>query len=138
MFARGEGIVPAPETNHAVRAAIDEALKCKQEGKARTILFNLTGHGNFDMQAYADYFAGKLEDRDLDQAVLDTAFAGTATRGGLAEVSSAVRAVASKWSQPFTKRFGLRSSRFGLMAGYEGFDTLDLKEAKALFDELHA
>jgi tryptophan synthase beta chain len=75
MFARGEGIVPAPETNHAVRVAIDEALKCKQEGKARTILFTLTGQGNFDMQAYADYFAGKLEDRDLDQSALDTAFA---------------------------------------------------------------
>jgi tryptophan synthase beta chain len=73
MFARCEGIVPAPETNHAVRAAIDEALKCKQEGKARTILFNLTGHGNFDMQAYDDYFAGKLEDRDLDQTALDAA-----------------------------------------------------------------
>jgi tryptophan synthase beta chain len=75
MFAQCEGIVPAPEANHAVRAAIDEALKCKQEGTARTILFNLSGHGNFDMQAYADYFAGKLEDRDLDQAVLDAAFA---------------------------------------------------------------
>ena len=75
MFARCEGIVPAPEANHAVRAAIDEALKCKQEGKARTILFNLSGHGNFDMQAYDDYLAGKLEDRDLDQAVLDAAFA---------------------------------------------------------------
>jgi tryptophan synthase beta chain len=75
MFARGEGIVPAPEANHAVRAAIDEALRCKQEGTARTILFNLSGHGNFDMQAYADYFAGKLEDRDLDQTALDAAFA---------------------------------------------------------------
>jgi tryptophan synthase beta chain len=75
MFARSEGIVPAPETNHAVRVAIEEALKCKHEGKARTILFNLTGHGNFDMQAYADYFAGKLEDRDFDQAALDAAFA---------------------------------------------------------------
>jgi tryptophan synthase beta chain len=75
MFARGEGIVPAPEANHAVRVAIDEALKCKQEGTARTILFNLSGHGNFDMQAYADYFAGKLEDRDLDQTALDAAFA---------------------------------------------------------------
>ena len=75
MFARGEGIVPAPEANHAVRAAIDEALKCKQEGTARTILFNLSGHGNFDMQAYADYLAGKLEDRDLDQTALDAAFA---------------------------------------------------------------
>jgi tryptophan synthase beta chain len=74
-FARCEGIVPAPEANHAVRAAIDEALKCKQEGTTRTILFNLSGHGNFDMQAYADYFAGELEDRDLDQAVLDAAFA---------------------------------------------------------------
>ena len=75
MFARCEGIVPAPEANHAVRAAIDEALKCKQEGKARTILFNLSGHGNFDMQAYDDYLAGKLEDRDLDQTALDAAFA---------------------------------------------------------------
>jgi tryptophan synthase beta chain len=75
MFARCEGIVPAPEANHAVRAAIDEALKCKEEGTARTILFNLSGHGNFDMQAYADYFAGKLEDRELDQKTLDAAFA---------------------------------------------------------------
>ena len=75
MFARCEGIVPAPEANHAVRAAIDEALKCKQEGIARTILFNLSGHGNFDMQAYADYFAGKLEDRDLDEAALEARFA---------------------------------------------------------------
>ncbi len=63
MFARGEGIVPGPEANHAVRVAIDEALRCKQEGKARTILFNLSGNGSFDMQGYADYFAGKLEDR---------------------------------------------------------------------------
>ena len=74
-FARCEGIVPAPEANHAVRAAIDEALKCKQEGMARTILFNLSGHGNFDMQAYADYFAGKLQDQELDQKTLDAAFA---------------------------------------------------------------
>jgi len=50
-------------------------VKCKQAGTARTILFNLSGHGNFDMQAYAEYFAGKLEDRDLDQTALDTAFA---------------------------------------------------------------
>jgi tryptophan synthase beta chain len=74
-FARCEGIVPAPEANHAIRAAMDEALKCKQEGVARTILFNLSGHGNFDMQAYADYFAGKFEDRELDQKALDEAFA---------------------------------------------------------------
>jgi len=74
-FARAEGIVPAPEATHAVRAAFDEALKCKQEGKARTILFNLSGHGHFDMQAYADYFAGKLEDRDYDEAKLQAALA---------------------------------------------------------------
>src|SRR5690606_19834408 len=60
QFARAEGIVPAPEANHAVRGAIDEALRCKQEGTPRTILFNLCGHGHFDMQAYSDYFAGKL------------------------------------------------------------------------------
>ena len=54
-----------------VCAAIDEALKCKQEGNTRTIVFNLTGHGNFDISAYADYFAGKLEDRELDQQTLD-------------------------------------------------------------------
>jgi tryptophan synthase beta chain len=72
-FARAEGIVPAPESTHAVRVAFDEALKCKQEGKARTILFNLSGHGHFDMQAYADYFAGKLEDRDYDEQALQAA-----------------------------------------------------------------
>jgi tryptophan synthase beta chain len=72
-FARAEGIVPAPESTHAVRAAFDEALKCKQEGTARTILFNLSGHGHFDMQAYADYFAGKLEDRAYDEAALQKA-----------------------------------------------------------------
>jgi len=50
-FARAEGILPAPEANHAVRGAIVEALRCKVEGKAQTILFNLCGHGHFDMQA---------------------------------------------------------------------------------------
>ncbi|WP_406091370.1 TrpB-like pyridoxal phosphate-dependent enzyme [Kitasatospora purpeofusca] len=62
LFARNEGIVPAPESTHAVRAAIDEALACKESGEARTILFTLSGHGHFDMQAYTDYFAGKLKD----------------------------------------------------------------------------
>jgi tryptophan synthase beta chain len=75
MFARCEGIVPGPEPNYAIRAAIDEALRCKREGTARTILFNLSGHGNFDMQAYADYLAGTLEDRELDQNALDAALA---------------------------------------------------------------
>ncbi len=62
LFARTEGIIPAPESSHAIRAAIDEALQAKQEGKEKVILFNLSGHGHFDMAAYDDYFAGKLED----------------------------------------------------------------------------
>jgi len=76
MFARAEGIVPAPEANHAVRGAIDEALKCKEEGVSRTIAFNLCGHGHFDMQAYTDYFAGKLVDQDYDENELAMALAG--------------------------------------------------------------
>jgi tryptophan synthase beta chain len=75
QFARVEGIVPAPEATHAIRAAIDEALRCREEGGTRTILFNLTGHGHFDMQAYTDYFAGKLEDRNYDEAALQAALA---------------------------------------------------------------
>jgi tryptophan synthase beta chain len=71
MFARAEGIVSAPESTHAVRAAIDEALKAREEGKSPTILFNLSGHGHFDMQAYTDYFAGKLIDQDYDAAALE-------------------------------------------------------------------
>jgi tryptophan synthase beta chain len=62
QFARAEGIVPAPEAGHAIRPVIDEALKAKEEGKERVILFNLSGHGHFDMAAYDAYFAGKLQD----------------------------------------------------------------------------
>ncbi len=62
LFARSEGIVPAPEAGHAVRATIDEALKAKEEGRERVILFNLCGHGFLDMAAYDSYFAGKLQD----------------------------------------------------------------------------
>src|SRR5512139_1314181 len=76
QFARAEGIVPAPEANHAVRGAIDEAIRCREEGVSRAILFNLCGHGHFDMQAYIDYFAGKLEDRQYDEKELAMALAG--------------------------------------------------------------
>jgi len=62
QFSRTEGIIPAPESSHAIRAAIDEANLAKQEGKQKTILFNLSGHGHVDMAAYDAYFAGKLED----------------------------------------------------------------------------
>ncbi len=75
-FARCEGIVPAPEATHAVRCAIDEALRCKREGKSETILFNMSGHGHFDMGAYIAYFEGKLVDQDYDQKELAMALAG--------------------------------------------------------------
>ncbi|MFD5561136.1 TrpB-like pyridoxal phosphate-dependent enzyme [Kitasatospora griseola] len=61
-FARAEGIVPAPESTHAVRAAIDEALACRETGESKAIVFALSGHGHFDMQAYLDHFAGRLRD----------------------------------------------------------------------------
>jgi len=61
-FARAEGIIPAPESNHAVRVAIDEAMAAREEGRQKTILFNLSGHGHFDLAAYESYLAGRLED----------------------------------------------------------------------------
>src|SRR6266699_397658 len=61
-FARAEGIVPAPESGHAIRAVFDEALQAKEAGQEKVILFNLSGHGHFDMAAYDAYFAGKLQD----------------------------------------------------------------------------
>ncbi len=75
-FARAEGILPAPEANHAVKGAIDEALRCREEGRPRAILFNLCGHGHFDMQAYIDYFGDKLKDLDYDEGELAMALAG--------------------------------------------------------------
>lgn len=71
LFARTEGIVPAPEANHAIAQVIVEAKAAKEAGEARTILFNLCGHGHFDMQAYEDYFAGRLVDHELDQHIID-------------------------------------------------------------------
>lgn len=67
IFSRSEGIIPAPESAHAIRATIDEALKAKQEGKSKVILFNLSGHGHFDMGAYDAFFAGKLKDHRLPE-----------------------------------------------------------------------
>jgi tryptophan synthase beta chain len=64
QFARTEGIIPAPESAHAVRVAIDEALRCKRDGKRQTILFNLSGHGHFDLGAYEAFLAGRLQDYD--------------------------------------------------------------------------
>ncbi|NTV95998.1 MAG: TrpB-like pyridoxal phosphate-dependent enzyme [Thiobacillus sp.] len=62
QFAKAEGIIPAPESCHAIRACIDEALRCKATGEPKTLFFNLSGHGHFDMASYDKYFAGELED----------------------------------------------------------------------------
>ncbi len=71
-FARAEGIIPAPESSHAVRVAIDEALACKESGEKKVIAFNLSGHGHFDMMAYQAYFNGELEDYDYPaEAIAD-------------------------------------------------------------------
>jgi tryptophan synthase beta chain len=76
LFARSEGIVPAPEANHAVKGAIVEALRCKAEGRSEVILFNLCGHGHFDMSAYSNFAAGKLVDVAYDEKELAMALAG--------------------------------------------------------------
>ncbi len=76
QFARAEGIIPAPEANHAVASAINEALQAKREGKAKTILFNLSGHGHFDMQSYIAYQAGKLENYEYPAEEVAMALAG--------------------------------------------------------------
>jgi tryptophan synthase beta chain len=70
-FTRSEGIIPAPESSHAVKAAIDEAKKADAEGKSRVILFNLSGHGHFDLAAYDQYFAGKLEDFEYPREAVE-------------------------------------------------------------------
>ena len=62
MFAKTEGIIPAPESTHAIAQVVKEALRCQEEGVSKTILFNLSGHGLVDMGAYDQYFAGLLED----------------------------------------------------------------------------
>jgi len=72
-FARTEGIIPAPETAHAIKAVIDEALRCKEEGRESCIVFNFSGHGHFDMSAYDQYFSGSLEDYALPQEEIERA-----------------------------------------------------------------
>jgi tryptophan synthase beta chain len=70
QFARTEGIVPAPETAHAIKAAVDEALRCKESGERKVILFNFSGHGHFDLAAYDAYLGGKLTDTEYTEAEL--------------------------------------------------------------------
>jgi len=74
-FARTEGIIPAPEATHGIATAIVEANKCKEEGVSRTILFNMCGHGNFDMKAYEDYFAGNIVKHELTSKEIEASLA---------------------------------------------------------------
>lgn len=73
MFARSEGVIPAPETSHAIKATIDEAIKAREAGEEKTILLNFSGHGHFDMSSYDAYFAGKLTQYEMPQADIDKA-----------------------------------------------------------------
>jgi len=75
-FARAEGILPAPEPSHAIKATIDEALAAKEAGEARTILFGLCGHGHFDLAAYDSFLAGSLQDHEHPQNEIEAALAG--------------------------------------------------------------
>ena len=76
MFARSEGTLPAPESAHALRAAIDEALRCRETGEKKTILFGLTGTGFFDMTAYMSYNEGSMVDNIPTDKDLEKGFAG--------------------------------------------------------------
>jgi tryptophan synthase beta chain len=73
LFARTEGVLPAPESNHAIGVAIDEAIRCREEGVGKTIVFNLSGHGHFDMMSYHRYMNGELEDYELPAAEIERA-----------------------------------------------------------------
>jgi tryptophan synthase beta chain len=75
LFSQTEGIVPAPESAHAIRAAVDEALDAKEKGEARVILFNLSGHGYFDMSSYESYLSGRLQDYDYPREAIEAAMA---------------------------------------------------------------
>jgi tryptophan synthase beta chain len=75
QFARTEGILPAPESSHAIRAAIDEAEKCRETGEAKTIVFGLTGTGYFDMVAYQKFNDGEMGDYIPTDAELEQSFA---------------------------------------------------------------
>jgi predicted alternative tryptophan synthase beta-subunit len=75
QFARAEGILPAPEPTHAIRVVIDEALDAREAGESRVILFNLCGHGHFDLSAYERYLSGELEDYEYPREKVEAALA---------------------------------------------------------------
>ena len=75
LFARTEGIIPAPESTHAIAATIREARRCTETGEPRTLLFNLSGHGHFDMSSYDRYFAGELVDYEYPEEAIKESLA---------------------------------------------------------------
>jgi len=76
QFARAEGILPAPEPTHAIKVAVDEALAAKESGESKVILFNLCGHGHFDLASYERYLNGSLEDYEYPAEKVEAALAG--------------------------------------------------------------
>jgi len=74
-FARAEGIIPAPEPSHAIKVTMDEALRCKETGEEKAIVFNLCGHGHFDMAAYDTFFAGQLVNYEYPAEKVEAALA---------------------------------------------------------------
>ena len=72
-FARAEGLMPAPEPSHALKVAMDEALRCKASGERKVIVFNLCGHGHFDMAAYEQYLGGRLHDHEHPEHAIEAA-----------------------------------------------------------------
>ncbi len=76
-FIKAEGIIPAPEATHAISTVIREALRCKEEGRSQTILFNLCGHGHFDMSAYDAYLSGNIKDAEVRDEQISASMAGT-------------------------------------------------------------
>jgi tryptophan synthase beta chain len=75
LFAQTEGIIPAPETSHAIKAAVDEAVRCRETNDPKCIVFNFSGHGHFDLAAYDAFLEGKLEDLEYPPEVLARALA---------------------------------------------------------------
>lgn len=75
-FARSEGFLPAPESSHAIKAAVDEALKAKEEGVQKNIVFNFSGHGHFDMASYGKYFSGEMKDYEYPESEIHRSLAG--------------------------------------------------------------
>ena len=105
LFAETEGIIPAPETAHAIRAAVDEALVCKETNQAKCIVFNLSGHGHFDLAAYDGFLEGQLKDIELDPSeMIKKALANLPKIKGTIKPSRPERGQADSWRCPLFSR----------------------------------